>query len=330
MAFVTSMFVMSVATFLLTLVDDLIQRSQIIERSDHFYSSAESAFEAALFHKTIRGPGWGVDSSSTVNKLELDGIITSATWEIESSSSPVILSLGEGGTLEVPFYWDQGSAEDEPNKEDLVTNLSTQTFRLEIEPIEGLDKVVVDENSAFQDVPVVEWEFSRLHNTKGYQTFVPGSWNNSGTNFSDARDCNSNNEDVNICTTDFNSGLAQLLELSPTTVIGAALPQEEQEITLADFLNNGSSSEFTFRVRPSIPFARTDEISGETFKIPPLEVSFCLISGTYCSTNSSEALPRPVYTVKTTVQGDGFDQNLTIDLAEQTSIGALGYVILGE
>ena len=330
MAFVTSMFVMSVATFLLTLVDDLIQRSQIIERSDHFYSSAESAFEAALFHKTIRGPGWGMSSnsssSSNPNELYLDGIITTATWEIESSSSPVTLSLGEGGTLEVPFYWDQGSAEDEPNKEDLVTNLSTQTFRLEIEPIEGLDKVVVDENSAFQDVPVVEWEFSRLHNTKGYQTFVPGSW---GNDFSDARDCNSNNEDVNICTpqikAESTSNTAQL-RLDPI-IIGAALPQEE-EITLAGFLGDPDSSEFTFRVRPSIPFARTDETSGETFKIPPLEVSFCLFDGVDCI--SSESLPRPVYTVKTTVQGDGFDQNLTIDLAEQTSIGALGYVILGE
>ena len=272
MAFVTSMFVMSVATFLLTLVDDLIQRSQIIERSDHFYSSAESAFEAALFHKTIRGPGWAVDSSSTVNKLELDGIITSATWEIESSSSPVILSLGEGGTLEVPFYWDQGSAEDEPNKEDLVTNLSTQTFRLEIEPIEGLADVVTE------NVPVVEWEFSRLHDTDGYQTFVPGNW--TGDDFEASRNCSgSDNQALNICTTDFNSGLAQLLELSPTIVTGAALPQEE-DITLAGFLSDPDSSEFTFRVRPSIPFSRTDEASGETFKIPPLEVSFCLISGT--------------------------------------------------
>ena len=316
MAFVTSMFVMSVATFLLTLVDDLIQRSQIIERSDHFYSSAESAFEAALFHKTIRGPGW----SASGNELELDGIITSATWEIEASSSPVTLSLGEGGTLEVPFYWDQGSAEDEPNKEDLVTNLSTQTFRLEIEPIEGLADVVTE------NVPVVEWEFSRLHDTNGYQTFVPGNW--TGNDFEASRNCSgSNNEALNICTTDFNSGLVQLI--LDTRITGAALPQEE-DITLAGFLGDSDSSEFTFRVRPSIPFSRTDEASGETFKIPPLEVSFCVVSGTDCSTNSSEALPRPVYTVKTSVSGDDFDQNLAVDLAEQTSIGALGYVILGE
>ena len=299
--FVTSLFVSGITIFMLSQTLSLVEKTSSLERSSHYFFASESAIENALFHKNSRGTGW----ESSDNSIAHDEISATSKWKISALSESFSGELYPSTNIEIPFYWDGSDI----NVDKDIAEISGQNldFSVTFKKIEGLGNIITGNNR-----PIIDWDLSRTIG-KQLQKFIPN------------RSCTSgeSGQSTTICTNDLNNRYTAnfVLEISGNTILNGKISPGNTDTNLKNFLSENSANQFKFSLRSLFPLQKEDP-TGNINYISPAKFEFKNKNG---STN-----PQQFYTINSSVTLPDFIQDLSIKVAEKTSIGVFNYSILGE
>jgi hypothetical protein len=281
----------------------LVEKTSSLERSSHYFFASESAIENALFHKNSRGTGW----ESKNNFINHKEISATSKWEISARSNSFSGELYPSTNIEIPFYWDNSNID---NPEEIIeTKGINLNFSVTFKKIEGLENIVTNNRS------IIDWDLSRTIGGQS-QKFIPD------------RSCEKIGKiekSTTICTDDLNNQHINDFTLSipgTNTLMKGKISPGNKDITLSDFLTKGSANHFKFSFRPLFPLQKKDSVLDVIHYISPAKFEFENKNG---STN-----PQQFYTINSSVTLPDFIQDLSIKVAEKTSIGVFNYSILGE
>jgi hypothetical protein len=288
----------------------LVEKTSSLERSSHYFFASESAIENALFHKNSRGTGWESkdNSENSNNFINHEAINAISKWTISARSNSFSGELYPSTNIEIPFYWDESNT---GSPEEIIeTDIDDIDFSITFEAIENLKKIVAS------DRPIIDWDLSRTSGEE-LQKFIPD------------RSCEKSGKtekSTTICTDDLRYDLdvnGFILQISKSINLNGKISPGNIDTTLNKFLTEGSPSHFKFSFRPLFPLQKKDS-SDTIHYISPAKFEF----ENNNSINSKN--PQQFYTINSSVTLPDFIQDLSIKVAEKTSIGVFNYSILGE
>ncbi|MCK5460594.1 hypothetical protein KAI58_01270 [Candidatus Gracilibacteria bacterium] len=338
----TSLFVLSGAMLTINSVSQSLEQASNIERSTQFFFAAESGIESAFFHHNARGPGTQfeneTESSQKINHPETSA---QTTWTIKSRTNPVIGLLHEGTSVQIPLFGDSSTNPTNTNTPTAVLNFLTETLSFSFYPSSAtlpenpsvagdiedtfinnfgeIANISIDFGNINNEV-LIDWSFSRENSNKGIQTFSP-------TENNDCSNSSPDNIDGFICedqlTTATETSFPKIISSDP--IDGRVLPGGiGGDDDLKEFLDCTDSmvsigdtcKNYTLTFRPLLLFK--DSPTDDKIKGIPFVIS---------SSNLAIDLPKDKYTVKSTVSMGNFEQSISLDVPEKTSLGAFDYVI---
>lgn len=329
-------------------VRNALEQSLGIERSVQVLFAAESGLEAAFFHHNIRGQGTHFsDGTQSSQRIVHDSIDATVTWTLEgrtyndaeTSGFSLAGALAQGQSIQVPLQWD-GSTNPSADPTTSITEIA-DTDNFGVYFFEDVDTGSEPEKTEFQTVygdtypaipdgydfgtateeVLIDFSVSRNHNTDGFQTWIP--------RVADATQvCATAPNSIFICKNDFNTNdiaRSGFVSSNSTANSGRIIPCEGSTAacskSLNEFVNTerNDASDYSITFRPLLSFTSITDV-----KIPGIPYLVKIIP----SGGNPPAIPRPDYTVTTSVSLTDYQQEIAVTLPERTAIGAFDYVIL--
>ncbi len=334
----TSLLVLTLAFATLDSVARSMEQASNIQRSTQLFFASESGIESAFFHHNARGAGLNFNTGDTSQDIEHENIQAETSWSITGrttdsiSGNPVLGGvLKEGQSIQIPLSWDDSTnPTSEPNEDGApasTDNLRIQFFNdtASMPNSTAKDKVIAEHGNFSMGTGfdfgeegdpevLIDWSLSRKTTDRGVQTFIPVE-----------------NDDCSgatgfICEDQF---LAGTQNIHTNNAINGKILPGGVTATLQDFWDcadsgtSGTCSDYRVTFRPLLKLIDSEGTPDESDDIKVPGIPF-LIRLQATSTNS---FPRSFYTVTSDVNQEDFSQQISIDVAEKTSIGAFDYVI---
>ncbi len=302
---VGSTIAISIAVAMVGIVIRSVEQSQDLERSTQVFFAIESGLEAGFFHHNARGQGVKFldlnDASFPVEQTISHSVTTlDSRWTIDGrATSPILEGLVyENTPLQLRWFWDNSTkVTDSPNIIDNAPN-----FQLEFDPYNELP-AGFDFNTSSNEV-LLSWLLTKAESAAGIRSLAPlASDPESPCTLPSSFICRDQLTSITFSSTD-------------SSRIGTLLPRNTGTTDNIDnFITNPvGNSTFQLVITPILKFQ--DSISGVKIAGIPFKIT------------NSLALPRPDYSIFTSVSAGDFSKDLNIlNIPERTSIQAFSYVI---
>lgn len=317
-----SLLIMAVALRVILSAQRSFEAGENLERANQVFYAAESGLEAALFHQNSRSRGIhfaGEDASLTLTHPNTQ---TTTKWQILGRDNPQSGLLQAFERVEIPLFWDDSNRPTDPPPNLQAGEgaaLGNHTFQVTWDG-DGIPTPNSEFNFGNDDNQViVDWAFSRTHETKGSQTFLPGRGFGTVLNpcgFLSDFVCESGSSNrlpgrtVTIAST---SARAGVLQPCPENDAGC-VPR------LDAFLSDPAARNFQLSFQSLAPLVNTDSFGVVTQKIPGIPYTVEVL-------DNGPAIPRPGYTITSEVTQGDFSRRFEFAVDHPVGIGSFTYVI---
>ncbi len=285
------------------LVTKSVERNQSIERSNQVFYAAESGLEAAFFHHNSRGTGthFMTDNQAT-QKIVHSKVNANIYWKIDGRANPVKNIIKESQFISIPLFWDTSTnPSDIPNKNGKLGIGEDFTLSFQNTDIpSGFD---------FYDLSneiLIKWNFFGKLPDGTSEKFTPND-----TVCDDPTDMTLGY----ICDNDVFAASSQISS-SDTNILGTTLPNNFFDETINYFFNNSPLEYLQLNFQPVLKFE--DSTSGKKITGIPFTLE----------TNGTSELPKPSYSVTSSVSIGNYSKTLATTVLEKTSSNVFNYVIV--
>jgi hypothetical protein len=312
---------MSVSVAIITSIGKSLDQTNNIARSNQLFFATESGKEAAFFHHNVRGAGVHLTPSEVVPQKQIikhNSIGADVKWEINgrtASAEDFFGEIHENEKITIPLYYDNSGSDVEAENTLGIGPVNRRSVELSFSIPDSPTFDFGTDNTSEGNKVLIVWSVSRIHSTKGVQTFIPIT-NISGDPCADKGDswfyCKS--DLIGLPAAEKHFPVYGIIDFYENNILGKILPGETPTDLQTFITGDANTSKYELSFQSVLPFT---DITGNKID----HINFVI------KKDNSTAIPKNTYTITSQVDFGDFKKTITTEVKEKPSIGAFDYMI---